>query len=165
MHKNPDDTENLHETWSFCHKDMDLLQDTAKSAKNNTSDWKADWKNRVFWHCLIKLCCFSHQDCQQKAKHIVRMQFSPQADTKWHTPSLLPLSASCIPTLPIDLPSRKSACSEPLNPAVAFPQLTGGLGSTATQPIGSNGAWQPQGQGTTCTKQESSPLARALWST
>lgn len=62
-----------------------LLARCSKSAKKNTSDWKADWKNRVFWHCLIKLCCFSHQDCQQKEKHIASIQFSLQADTKWHS--------------------------------------------------------------------------------
>lgn len=62
-----------------------LLARYSKSAKQNTSDWKADWKNRVFWHCLIKLCCFSHQDCQQKVKHIASIQFPLQADTKWHS--------------------------------------------------------------------------------
>lgn len=85
MHQKSGDTEILHKTWSFSHKDIDFLRDTAKSAKNNTSDWKADWENWVFWHRLIKLCCFSHQDCQQKAKHIASIQFPPQADTKWHS--------------------------------------------------------------------------------
>lgn len=96
MHEESGDAEILHQTWSFNHKDMDLLQDIAKSAKNNTSDWKTDWKIRVFWHCLIKLCCFSHQDCQQKAKHIARIQFHLQADTKWH--SFLASSLCCAPS-------------------------------------------------------------------
>lgn len=93
------------------------MQDTAKSAKNNTSDWKADWKNLVSWHRLIKLCCFSHQDCQQKAKHIASIQFSLQLDSKWH--SFLTLLRAIPPCLPTILAGNYSAlrvhqsCSSP----------------------------------------------------
>lgn len=99
--KKSGDTEIFRATQSFSHKHIDFLQDTAKSAKNNTSDWKADWKIWVSWHCLIKLCCFSHQSCRQKVKHIASIQFSVQADTKWH---------SCLASSLLSVPSHLAWC-------------------------------------------------------
>lgn len=103
---------------------IDFLQDTAKSAKNNTSDWKADWKNRVSWHSLIKLCCFSHQDCQQKAKHIASIQFSLHPDTKWHS------FASSLCYVPFHLayrPSRQGTVVHWACTRAALPQELGEL--------------------------------------
>lgn len=145
MRQKSGDTEILYETWSFRHKDIYFLQDTAKSAKNNTSDWEADWKNRVFWHCLIKLCCFSHQDCQQKAKHIASIQFSLQPDTKWHS-----FFASSLCYVPFHLayqPPRQGTVMRWACTRAALPQGPGEL-CCCPQPVrlGARGAPQ-QGQG------------------
>ena len=161
MHQKSGDTEILHGTRTFSHKDIDFLQDTAKSAKNNTSDWKADWKNRVSWHCLIKLCCFSHQDCQQKAKHIASIQFSLQPDTKWH--SFFASSLCYVPfPLPTNHPGREPLCTERA-PELLFPRSKVSYAAVLTQ-----SAQEPteplsqQGQGTTYlySKQESFLLAK-----
>lgn len=133
---------------------MDLLQDIAKSAKNNTSDWKTDWKIRVFWHCLIKLCCFSHQDCQQKAKHIAGIQFYLQADTKWH--SFLASSLCCVPSHLAYQPPWQATSA----PGAALPQERGDLCSAHKPREPSS----PRGHCTTYlwAKQEQHLLAKTL---